>query len=165
MKINKKIAIVLSVTGIVAFLLQIFSGFLAVLFNLVFGYMWMSQVRHRLIDVGLSEYFVTHYVSFALLNVPIWVVLAIITFCLGFSARKWATYAAMALSVWIPIMDFVYSSLYYRFFSQPGVMWHMMLQFNIHIVSLCGIIFGILGWSLGHGLRTLIGKRDNARHE
>ena len=63
------------------------------------------------------------------------------------------------------LVEFVYSTLFYMLFSHTGVMWHMLLQFNIHIVSLFGIIVGVLGWSLGRGLRTLVGKRENTRHE
>jgi hypothetical protein len=158
---RKQIAITVFWTGIVALLFQFFSSIPTFAFDAIFGNMWISSVRNWLIDSGLSDELVARYINFVLLNLPIWIILMFTTICFGLISRTWAALSAVALSVWMPVMDFVHTLIIYTFWppiSDADVARQALFGFNMRIVPFCAIVFGLLGFFLGRMMRTSFKK-------
>ena len=160
---KRAILIIVILMGVLALILQVFSVGLGILFDAVFGDMWMSRVRHGLIDVGISSDFVCRYVAFVLLHVPTWCLLLVAVLYLGFSSWGRSGIAAVSLVLWLPIMDFVIVVWWVVYMHSLGVRYarvmDLLFGFNTRIVpAVITIMVGLIAWSVGRLLNRLIRK-------
>jgi hypothetical protein len=146
---------IISCTGLIILALQCVAPPLLI-FDSAFGPLWMSRVRHGLIDLGVPTHFVTHHAVFLLLHVPDWCVLIVMAFCLGLNTRRLAKIAAFSFIIWLPVMDFVLS-IWYHF--ADGGTWPdatkkaVLFGFNVRILpAALTLLFGFAAWSLGRRL-------------
>ena len=148
---RSKVAWVIIITGAIALAADYLSFLPFALCFHLFGDMWMSAVRTWLINAGVPEILVAHYVAFALLELPLWLPLAVGAGCLGFSRRSWATCAAIALACWVPIANFLMDLAHYLLYADVFENMPSTLFIpQIRIVSLFGTIFVLAGWAVGH---------------
>ena len=154
--------IVIASTGMGALIGDICSGVLRYPITLIFGHMWMSHIRHALIDAGMPSVLVTRYIAFALLDLPFWIVVALVALWFGFSQRSWTTSAAFALAFWMPVVNFLTPLCLYPFYSHIRDNLSLLLfSPNVRIVSLLGTIFTLAGWSIGYLLYAQFGRKDD----
>ena len=141
--------------GIVALIVQAFCEYLSLPFDAMFGDMWMSRVRHSLIDSGVSSDFVVRYVAFMLLHVPVWCLLLVVAFCLGLSSNGLAKVAALSFTAWLPVMAFATSVWFHYVYLQDSgfsesVLRDVLFGFNTRIVpALITLTVGFSAWALG----------------
>ncbi len=147
--------------GVLAFIAQVFSEYLVPL-DALFGDMWMSRVRHSLIDSGVSTDFVCRYVAFMLLHVQDWCLLLVIVFCLGLSSNRFAKVAALSFTAWLPVIDFAtgvwsyYLCDWHSVYSESFIR-SVMFGFNTRVVpALITLMLGLSAWALGRLLKRLI---------
>ena len=159
MQKNRKTLLIIGGTGIVSVMLYFVSEFIFFLLNCLPGDPWMTKARHWLIGIGVPTSFVCKYIAFALLHLPMWLLLFATMFCLGSSRHVWAKLAAIALALWVPIINVVGSIMYYASRSLPPELREGQSQvlFGVHtriVPTLCGILVCFAGFSLGRRIRT-----------
>jgi len=132
-----------------------------VVLDALFGEMWMSGVMHAMIDAGLPERFVCGYVSFGLMKLPVWILVALCAFFLSWPAKPWCDVVPLSLGVWMPIADYFLSGLMRLAIPEMGSL-RLLLCFNILIPSLLSIPVAAVGWLLGSRLRR--GRSPEREH-
>jgi len=118
----------------------------------LFGFGWERDVWNWLIGVGIPVSFVTGYVSFALLRLPGWLVLAVATFALGLRRSRRSHFLAWLFALSFPLSELIASS----WFDSSGHSFSdssLLTSFHVRIVSAFGFAVGISAWFLGWWMR------------
>lgn len=151
----RKAFVVIGITGIACIVLYSASLYLWFVPSTSYlaGDPWVTTARHWLIDVGVPRSFVYKYITFLLIHGPTWVLLFPIMAGLGASRYVWAKSAAIAIALWVPIIDFLGSIM---------IEFRVLFGVNTRVVpTLCGILVCFTGFYLGKCISMFSRKSRN----
>ncbi|NJL58272.1 MAG: hypothetical protein HC887_00135 [Desulfobacteraceae bacterium] len=156
---EKRIMIgIVILTGIFTFIIHRFClHHLSVLFESLFGEKWISQVHHRLVNIGIHRDFILIYAHIAMTSyVPEWCLVSIITFCLGVNYSHLTKIIAISLVAWFPIVRFILNIVYWLIYFRGTGYSAGLFSLSDVFFSLITIIFGIGSWGCGALLSRFI---------
>ena len=105
----------------------------------VFGHEWTTATWQQFEHWGVSPAFAAGYVSGWVMHAPVWIVLAILCFCLGLTRDRRAHLFAWALALFTPATDVVnYLGL------TPDI------AMRLTLLSAPGAVIGLTAWWAGH---------------